>query len=554
MSGKLKKLFSNFNQIETLLSYSVSVNDLKNFNQIIYYDGKKFNEDCLGIEFNFSKDLQQFIENDHIMYINEIINLNEIENNYWFLFEQLKDKFEKINVFVYKIYAPFINIKELLGIVLFFTEKDESKDIISMLEELSFELSEVFYAYRKNFLRIDYTYKFLNSILRMLKETDIRLYYHSLGVADTAVIIAEAIGYTQEKIEFIRSCGLIHDIGKISIPKSLLNKRGNLTKEEYELVKIHTNKLEEILSINNLMEEYIKIAKYHHEMMDGSGYYGLKNLEIPEEARILVIADIFDALTHERPYRDAFTLEQALDELNSMAEKGKIDKKILNAAKHTLPKIFSGDKISALSTFLVGKEVYIQDIIEKDKFIKGSVIETHKDVLNIFLQDTKELTTGKTYIMTYENNDVQETSKIKILSLLSNKITVKLEKYSNLKENYVKILWYKKINITKLPSAISNFETLNISKYPTFKVKMLMLGGNSLTIELEELIIKKGDILLVSFEAYDLKVRVLCRVTLIKENGDFIRASLDFFNMNDKQMRKIFQVIFKRQIELRLNY
>ncbi|BBE30774.1 hypothetical protein OSSY52_09150 [Tepiditoga spiralis] len=554
MSEKLKSIFQIFNQNEKILRYSVSVFDKEKFHQIIYYKENKFNDDYIGVEFNFSDELKKFIYNDNIYFYKGTIKLKNYFKDYWFLFENISEEYNELNIFVFKIYAPFINLKELLGIVVFFSKEEISEEIEILFQEINIELSEAFYIYRKKFLKINYTHQFLTSFIEILKSINTQLYYHSLGVADTATIIAESMGYSYDEIEFVRNCGLIHDIGKVWIPKSLIDKRGPLSKEEFELVKIHTDKLEEMLNMNTFMKKYVKVAKLHHERLDGSGYYGLKDDEIPEESRILAIADIFDALTHERSYRDAFTLEQSLAELEKMAKNKKIDKDILNVAIHVLPKVFSGDKISTPSNYLMEKSVYIQDIIKKENFIKGVIIGVHKDILNINIQDFQNIENGKIYLMTYENNDIEEKTKIKVLSTFENQITVRLETYKEIKENYVKILWYKDINITKLSSAISNFENINILNYPTFKVKMLMLGGNSITIELEELIINESDIILISFEAYDLKVRALCKVTLIKQEKDFIRATLDFFNMNDKQMRKIFQVIFKRQIELRLNF
>ena len=109
----------------------------------------------------------------------------------------------------------------------------------------------------------------------------------------------------------------MHDIGKIIVPRSILNKTGKLTREEYEIVKRHTLKGYEILMEVDGMEEIAKIVKHHHERWDGNGYPdGLREEQIPFESRILAITDAFDAMTSARPYRAPLSVEEALKEIS----------------------------------------------------------------------------------------------------------------------------------------------------------------------------------------------------------------------------------------------
>ncbi len=149
---------------------------------------------------------------------------------------------------------------------------------------------------------------------------DHHTYGHSRKVSHYAVALAEAINLPQDKISTVRAAGLLHDIGKIGIPDPILNKAGPLTGEEWESVKAHPKLGVEILRhVLDLMNCLPAIA-HHHEHLDGRGYPdGLKGSDIPLEARILSIADAYDAMTSARAYREQLSPQQALEELRRCA-------------------------------------------------------------------------------------------------------------------------------------------------------------------------------------------------------------------------------------------
>ncbi|MCR5217215.1 HD domain-containing phosphohydrolase [Treponema sp.] len=139
---------------------------------------------------------------------------------------------------------------------------------------------------------------------------------HSYRVAEYAVKISQELGFTQEEQEELRKTGLLHDIGKIGVPDSILNKPSPLTDEEYKIMKKHVDIGGEILRDFTLIKNVSYGAKYHHEHYDGSGYSeGLKGEEIPLNARIIGIADAFDAMTANRVYRKALDMEKVKEEL-----------------------------------------------------------------------------------------------------------------------------------------------------------------------------------------------------------------------------------------------
>jgi len=138
---------------------------------------------------------------------------------------------------------------------------------------------------------------------------------HTQRVGEQAALLARGIGLSKEQIELIRQAAPLHDVGKIGIPDGILLKPDKLTKDEYSQIKQHTDIGKIILSGSKfpILQMAERIALYHHERWDGGGYYGLKGEDIPIEARIVSIVDVFDVITHARPYKVAESLEVALD-------------------------------------------------------------------------------------------------------------------------------------------------------------------------------------------------------------------------------------------------
>ena len=141
---------------------------------------------------------------------------------------------------------------------------------------------------------------------------------HAWRIGRVSALLASAIGLPDEEVELLRWASLLHDIGKLAIPDEILLKPGRLTSSEFEQVKTHTTIGAEILSGSRspLLQLAETIALTHHERWDGGGYpEGRSHDEIPLPGRIVAIADTFDALTHERPYKPAWPTEVALDHI-----------------------------------------------------------------------------------------------------------------------------------------------------------------------------------------------------------------------------------------------
>ena len=140
---------------------------------------------------------------------------------------------------------------------------------------------------------------------------------HTQRVGQMSAQIAKALNLAQEEVELIRRAAPLHDVGKIAIPDAILLKPGKLTVEEFAQMKTHTTLGAKMLSGGRfpLLQMAEEIALTHHEHWDGNGYIGLAGESIPIAGRIVTVADVFDALTNERPYKKAWPRPQALEEI-----------------------------------------------------------------------------------------------------------------------------------------------------------------------------------------------------------------------------------------------
>ncbi len=141
---------------------------------------------------------------------------------------------------------------------------------------------------------------------------------HCMRVAEGAAMIARELGMPAERVQKIRYAGMLHDIGKLGVPTKVLQKTGKLTDEEYAAIKLHPTRGYEIVREISFLDEALAGIRHHHERLDGRGYpMGLVGMEIPESARIISVADVFDCLTSTRSYRKAWSVEDAIAELRA---------------------------------------------------------------------------------------------------------------------------------------------------------------------------------------------------------------------------------------------
>lgn len=165
-----------------------------------------------------------------------------------------------------------------------------------------------------------------------LKGYDDYTYQHSLCVSIIAIIVGIRLGFNLEKLNLLAISGLLHDLGKMTVPKEILNKRGKLTEEEFEIMKKHPmGGVKYLEKLNMLSEITLKGIESHHEKFDGTGYpKKLVGEQIPLFGRILAVADVYDALTSDRPYRKASFPNEVIEYMMANADVH-FDQEILEA-------------------------------------------------------------------------------------------------------------------------------------------------------------------------------------------------------------------------------
>lgn len=163
-----------------------------------------------------------------------------------------------------------------------------------------------------------YFVKSVNALIATIEAKDVYTKGHSQRVSRYTVHIAEKLNLSKEQVEDVRLAGMLHDIGKIGINDNILLKPGRLTKSEYEEVKRHPAVSNRILHHIGISDRALKAIAYHHERFDGKGYpYGISGNSITLEAQIIAVADAYDAMTSNRPYRKAMSVDEAIDELKA---------------------------------------------------------------------------------------------------------------------------------------------------------------------------------------------------------------------------------------------
>jgi putative two-component system response regulator len=155
---------------------------------------------------------------------------------------------------------------------------------------------------------------------------------HCERLSKYAVVVGEKLGLPEDLRVALRRGGLVHDIGKLAVPESILLKPGPLTPEERKIMEQHTIAGERICAPLRSFRQVLPIIRHHHEKQDGSGYPdGLKGEQVPLTARILQVTDVYDALTTDRPYRKALSQEKAFEIIREEAKRGWWDVAVVNA-------------------------------------------------------------------------------------------------------------------------------------------------------------------------------------------------------------------------------
>lgn len=173
---------------------------------------------------------------------------------------------------------------------------------------------QLYIAMRKNYLNT------VEALVQALEAKDSYTSGHSGRVAQLSVKLAEELNFSEDRVEYIKYAGVLHDVGKIGVSETVLNKQGRLTEAEWEMIRNHPTVGQNIIQSIDFLFDVGQVVRHHHERIDGKGYPdGLKGEDIPLESRIIAIADTYDAMTSDRSYRQGKSVNDALIELERVA-------------------------------------------------------------------------------------------------------------------------------------------------------------------------------------------------------------------------------------------
>ncbi|MFZ5353778.1 MAG: HD-GYP domain-containing protein [Bacillota bacterium] len=195
--------------------------------------------------------------------------------------------------------------------------------------------------------------------LHLVRPLDDYTYSHSLNVSLIAIIIAKWLNLSKKEVDEIATAGLLHDIGKTKVSQDLLSKPGRLTDQEFELIKKHTILGYDLIEKARDASAQIKLSVLmHHEKIDGTGYpLGVTDTEIPEFAKIIAVADIYDAMTSNRSYREKMCPFEVIKNFE-MQTFGKLDTKVLTVFLKNIATSYLGDFVE-LSNGEIAEVVFI---------------------------------------------------------------------------------------------------------------------------------------------------------------------------------------------------
>jgi putative two-component system response regulator len=204
---------------------------------------------------------------------------------------------------------------------------DELKKKVIELEDSNKEIARMYDLLKKDYQQeTDNMQNLIISLANLIEAKDQYTDGHTRRVGNLCRKIGEKLGFSHERLQKLEMSGIIHDIGKVAVPDHILNKPGKLTDEEFEIIKKHTLQGEMVFRPLNSLKDCLDPIRHHHEKLNGMGYPdGLKGDEVSTEARIVAVADIFDALYTNRPYRYKLEMDKVRKIMYEEVDKGCLD-------------------------------------------------------------------------------------------------------------------------------------------------------------------------------------------------------------------------------------
>jgi len=390
----------------------------------------------------------------------------------------------------------------------------------------------------------------LKEMVYLLNAHDPYTYQHSLRVADLASFIAFRILGEDTQTKLMFRAGLIHDLGKIWIPMEILYKEGKLDHEEFKIVQEHVVRLEQLFLGDPFLKEAVEVARKHHEYLDGTGYLKYSAEEIPVLSRILTVADISDALLHDRPYRQAMDLARAFSILRSMTQEGKLDTSIVKMASELLPSFYSGTVAEDFTYILKMHPVAIMiPFAEETLFLNGTIMNVGEGFFEILASEIPaKVKKGERVQMEVYSGAVSRTYRGQIRFLYENRLMVRLDEDLS-DQKPLRILWAFPLVV----ESVVKERRQTFSKKFDVRTRFFGSDGLSFIIEKKHAEFLSGDIVFLHFDLYGEKT-VLKGLVIDNARVDlkFTEYFVHYSNVNENELSRVYRSIFRREIEMKV--
>ncbi|WP_022670149.1 HD-GYP domain-containing protein [Hippea alviniae] len=446
-----------------------------------------------------------------------------------------------------RVYGQEIAICEFLARDI--TVIESTKSIIEKLinESLPY-LVEVFMSIRNDTARRYFSMNALN----IIKSARPRTFYHSFRVADLAVAIAKKMGLDKESQRKLYYAGLIHDIGEMYIPRDVFYKEGKLSKEELEIIKQHPKNLKRIFEHNPLMGDIVEIAYYHHERVDGKGYYGYTGDNIPLESKILALCEVVDGLYSDRPDRKGFGVKKII----SLIEKSYdvFGEDIVRNSIEAIDKFYSRKEldVSILDNInSVGKPATI--IASKNGkliFLQGSVEYANNKMLGVSFNDDVDIEFSYREIIRVQFPffDFIYDFKAAVISSSSSSISLVIKGPSETSVSNLSVLW--EFDAIAIPLRFSPKSADSKKESVVFvKIRVERFGSKSLSARVEKSNVRLtvGETVLLKMKPLKDTITIPAVVSNIMDRHEYELVYFEYFNISEKTDALIHRAIYYKQ-------
>ncbi len=513
----------------------------------IFESGKDFLKIYKGLQLSLEKNFSDILSSKK-----EYESKSPIETNYPFLYGEF---INNSTLYVKQICFSF----QCLGFFEFVIKKDYisqyTKNTLNELaESIKPYLVDLYIEIRKDISKRYYAVNALN----VIKNARPRTFYHSFRVADLSVAIAQKMGLSKSVQRNICYASFIHDLGEMYLPRDIFYKEGSLSKEEMDMVKKHPEFLKVIFSNNPITEDIVNIAYYHHERVDGRGYYGFSSNDIPIESKILALSEVVDGLYTDRPGRKGFDIHYIMSAIEHSCGKS-FDCSVVDAALVTIKKYYLDREYEFLNSnhiSNVGKPVVV--VFQKGEsieLIQGVIEYIGNNIAGIKFYDTTscDIKVDSVVRVQFSFFDIIYDFESVVISSTDESVNVLIKNTSSEMLGNLNVFW--EFDMIAVPLKLSGTILNSKESNKTYlKLKTKRFGSKSLSAKAENpsFDLNIGDTVLIKMKPLKELISIPAVVSNIIKEDNSITAYFEYFSLPEKMDALIHQAIYHKQSQASL--